>query len=324
MKFNQTEYAIIIKSKTRLETLIERFNTKAQARFYIESVGGDFDVYEQEDAIFNQSLTILQQRLSTVIKYKVVERDYLSSFIFSAQHVIIVIGQDGLVANTAKYAKGVPIIAVNPDQQRYDGVLLPFDCDNFIWAVEAVLSQQYCSQTMRFAEAKLNDGQRLLAFNDLFIGPTSHGSARYQLSFQGQTEQQLSSGVIVSTQAGATGWLSSVFNMSRGIEQFLHPQQCQKLSKNKRPPQTKSSLQPNIQADELMFTVREPFSSLHSRVNTVVGVVDEQHPLVVESLMPNRGVIFSDGIEHDFLSFNSGAVVTIGIAQETACLVQNR
>ena len=30
------EYAIIVKNKTRLEALIERFNTKAQAKFYIE------------------------------------------------------------------------------------------------------------------------------------------------------------------------------------------------------------------------------------------------------------------------------------------------
>ena len=30
------EYAIIVKNKTRLETLIERFNTKEQAKFYIE------------------------------------------------------------------------------------------------------------------------------------------------------------------------------------------------------------------------------------------------------------------------------------------------
>ena len=46
------EYAIIIKNKTRLETLIERFNTKAQAKFYIESLGGDFNDYENENEIF--------------------------------------------------------------------------------------------------------------------------------------------------------------------------------------------------------------------------------------------------------------------------------
>lgn len=34
------EYAIVIKNKTRLENLIERFNTRSQAKFYIESMEG--------------------------------------------------------------------------------------------------------------------------------------------------------------------------------------------------------------------------------------------------------------------------------------------
>jgi hypothetical protein len=37
--------------------------------------------------------------------------------------------------------------------------------------------------------------------------------------------------------------------------------------------------------------------------------------------MPTNGVIFSDGIENDFLSFNSGSIATIGIAKETARMV---
>ena len=64
------EYAIIIKNKTRLESLIERFNTKAQAKFYIERSGGDFNDYEKEHEIFLSSLSIVQRNLSTIIKIK--------------------------------------------------------------------------------------------------------------------------------------------------------------------------------------------------------------------------------------------------------------
>ncbi|MFZ1791570.1 MAG: sugar kinase, partial [Saprospiraceae bacterium] len=113
------EYAIIVKNKTRLEALIERFNTKAQAKFYIESLGGNFDDYEIEHDIFQTSLNSLQTKLSGLVKNKTVERVYLPSFIFSEKNLIVVIGQDGLVANTAKYSKGCPIIAVNPDKERY-------------------------------------------------------------------------------------------------------------------------------------------------------------------------------------------------------------
>ena len=119
------EYAIIIKNKTRLESLIERFNTKAQAKFYIESSGGSFEDYENEDHNFHESLSSVQRQLSKIIKNKIVERVYLPSFIFNPNQVAIVIGQDGLVANAAKYVNQIPIIAVNPDFKRYDGALLP-------------------------------------------------------------------------------------------------------------------------------------------------------------------------------------------------------
>ncbi|RYZ47732.1 MAG: sugar kinase, partial [Sphingobacteriales bacterium] len=210
MKF---EYAIIVKNKTRLETLVERYNTRAQARFYIESLGGSFEDYEVEHENFHAALVQVQTSLSRQIKNKTVDRQYLPSYIFSASNLIIVLGQDGLVANTAKYSNGCPMIAVNPDVTRYDGVLLPFTIADFMLGVEQVMQGKATLKTARLAEAQLNNGQRLLAFNDLFIGAASHVSARYTIEYKGKTEDQSSSGFIVSTAAGATGWLSSVFNM---------------------------------------------------------------------------------------------------------------
>src|SRR5687768_17619967 len=99
------------------------------------------------------------------------------------------------------------------------------------------------------AEALLNDGQRLLAFNDLFIGPASHSSARYRLTYKGVTENQSSSGIIVSTGAGSTGWLSSVFNMAKSINStFAHKE---------------IKLEKRLAWDEnhLIYVVREPFLS---------------------------------------------------------------
>ncbi|NUO00989.1 MAG: NAD(+)/NADH kinase [Saprospiraceae bacterium] len=301
------EYAIIVKNKTRLESLIERFNTKAQAKFYIERLGGNFEDYVLEHEIFHDSLNTLQTRLSKVIKHKILERAYMPSFIFTEKNIIVVIGQDGLVANTAKYSKGIPMIAVNPDKQRYDGVLLPFDVNNFIGGVEQVLANRFPSRTMRFAEARLNDGQRLLAFNDLFIGAATHVSARYKITFNNAVEEQSSSGLIVSTPAGSTGWLSSVFNMAYGVAGMF-----EKNLKRK---------QPKFRDDELLFAVREPFQSIRTQTGITAGIIRNQSALTLESLMPANGVIFSDGIESDFLKFNSGAVAKIGIAKDCATLV---
>jgi NAD kinase len=303
------EYAIIVKNKTRLENLIERFNTKAQARFYIESLGGDFEDYEKENERFYQALGEVQMQLSSVLKYKIIDRSFLPSFLFYPQHLIIVIGQDGLVANTAKYAKNCPIIAINPDKERYDGVLLPFEVQNFLEGVEGVRTQQFEAQRLSFAEAKLNNGQRLLAFNDLFIGAASHVSARYKIAFSGKEEEHSSSGLIVSTKAGSTGWLSSIFNMAYGVAGLFEGNLQIK--------------QPQLAEDDLLFAVREPFKSIKTQTNITIGKIRQQNRLSIESLMPNNGVIFSDGIEKDFIPFNSGAKVEIGVSTERAILVIN-
>ncbi|TGE24584.1 sugar kinase [Hymenobacter aquaticus] len=302
------DYAILVRNKTRLEQLIERFNTKAQARFYIESLGGEFADYERENDQFQDSFSLVQRRLASVVKNKLVERAFLPSFLFNPKQLVVVVGQDGLVANTAKYVGGIPIIAVNPDPDRYDGVLLPFTPDDFLRAVERVLAGRHRVREAALAEARLNDGQRLLAFNDLFIGAASHVSARYRIGFGEQQENHSSSGVIVSTKSGATGWLSSIFNMTAGMTRFLDPDEAPA-----RPPA--------LAENELMFVVREAFQSKRTQAGLTAGVLGQYQPLLIESFMPTNGVIFSDGVETDFLQFNSGAIATIGIAPEKARLV---
>jgi NAD kinase len=303
------DYAIIVKNKTRLESLIERFNTKAQAKFYIERLGGNFEDYVSEHETFYHSLNLVQSQLTRIIKHKLVERTFMPSYIFSEKNIIVVIGQDGLVANTAKYSKGIPIIAINPDKKRYDGVLLPFDTSDFVVGVEKVIRNDYRSKTMRFAEAKLNDGQRLLAFNDLFIGASTHISARYKIYYNKSKEEQSSSGLIISTAAGSTGWLSSVFNMAYGVTGMFE--------KNLKPKR------PTVKDNELVFAVREPFQSITTQIGITAGLIRNQNTLKIESLMPTSGVIFSDGIETDYLKFNSGSIASIGIAKETARIVIN-
>ncbi len=304
------EYAIIVKNKTRLETLIERFNTKGQAKFYIESLGSNFEDYEIEHYNFNHSLSLVQRHLSKIIKNKIIDRSFLPSFLFNENQVVLVIGQDGLVANTAKYLNEIPIVAINPDSERYDGILLPFTPDNFIAAVEKVITNSYNFKTATLAEARLNDGQRILAFNDLFIGVSSHISARYKITYNNTTEEQSSSGIIVSTQAGSTGWLSSIFNMSFEIHKFIEKDNRKKKAVKLRDTQ-------------LLFIVREAFPSKRTQADLAAGILSEKAKLIIESLMPVHGVIFSDGIESDFLQFNSGAIATITTAKEKARLVVN-
>lgn len=304
------ENVIIVTGKTRLEQLIERFNTKGQARFYIEHAGGSFLEYEQEHDAFRHSLDTVLKAASIEAKVKLIERSFLPNFLFSEKDVVVAIGQDGLVANTAKYIHGQPLLGVNPDPERYDGVLLPFSKDSFLKGLRNVLAEHYPTKSVTMAEARTSDGQSMLAFNDLFVGPASHTSARYKISYGKKTEEQSSSGLIISTGAGSTGWLSSVVNMSNGI-----------YSSFQRQP---SSLQVKMEweEDRLAFVVREPFLSKHSQISLTAGFITPQQSLQLESHMPFHGVIFSDGIESDFLKFNAGCTVQISIAKQKAMMVQ--
>jgi len=71
----------------------------------------------------------------------------------------------------------------------------------------------------------------------------------------------------------------------------------------------------------VFFTVREPFPSRSSQADLVFGEVAADSPLTLRSLMPENGVLFSDGIEADFIEFNSGAVATITLADARGHLV---
>lgn len=303
------ERAIIIREKTRLEQLIERFNSKAQAKFYIERSGGDFNFYEIENEKFYESLNEVQKSISKHLKLKIIYRSFLPTYIFTENDLIVVLGQDGLVANTAKYVNGFPILGVNPDTERYDGILLkhtPSDMNNLI---KEVVKGVFETKKVTMAKAELNDGQTLLAFNDFYIGADSHISSRYEIEFKGKKEKQSSSGIIVSTGAGSTGWLSSIFNMSHNIYGF------NTIGENEHQSQI------NWEDEKLIFVVREPFLSKVTQTDIGFGVITKIQTLKIESNMPRKGIIFSDGIESDFLNFNSGSKVEIGIAEEKANLI---
>ncbi|MCE3227038.1 MAG: sugar kinase [Bacteroidetes bacterium] len=305
MNFDQ---AIIVRSKTRLEQLIERFNTKAQTKFYIERSGMDLSIYEKEHDAFYKALDELTKLVSVFRKHKVLDRSFLPNYIFTKDDLIFVLGQDGLVANTAKYVKGQPIVAVNPDNKTYDGILLPFTMDSVNAIIQKIIRNDFKTTAVTMAKAEFSDGQSLLAFNDFFIGPRTHTSARYALSFHNQKEMQSSSGLIVSTGAGSTGWMSSVLNMVNGISSYYHhEEQCtQKMNWN---------------SNSLFFAVREPFLSKTSSIKLCFGEITQQDNLIIESQMPENGIVFSDGIEADAVQFNSGTKVTISIAKEKANLV---
>jgi hypothetical protein len=264
---------------------------------------------EQEDVAYKDITQTLRRELDFEIPVQVVDRAHVPNITFGKRDVIVVLGQDGLVANVAKYAIGLPIVGVNPDRNKFDGILLPFEWKQTRSAVQRTLEGRARIRESTLAEVRLGTGHRLLAFNDFFVGARSHVSARYRLEVGTQAENQSSSGLIISTGAGSTGWLSSVLNMASGIMR-LGQTQVQRPAVNLR-----------WEDKRLVYVVREPFVSKRSGANVVAGMIEAEERITVESMMGNEGTIFSDGVEADSLPFREGTIATIGVADERARLV---
>jgi len=307
------ERVVIVTRKTPLEELTERFNTRSQAAFYIRQQGESFDEYEAAHNRYTQAVETLKRAVPRTLKQHVIERGFLTNYSFAESDLVATIGPDGLVVNTAKYLTTQPILAVNPDPQRVDGILIPFNVGECgVWLARAA-SGRVSVKKVSMAKAALNDGQVIYAFNDLFIGAQTHISARYRLELDGRGENQSSSGVIVSTGAGSTGWLQSVVTGAcRVAAGIAAPDLPLPAPETYRLP---------WEADELYFAVREPFTSRTSQSALVFGKLRHKQSLVLRSYMPDHGVIFSDGVECDYLSFNAGTVATIGLAERKANLV---
>jgi len=302
------EKLVLVTRKTRLAQLIARFNSRGQAKFYIEHAGGDFADYQREDDAYLRSLEVLRRQLDLGVRVHQIDREIVPTYLFAPSDLIIVLGQDGLVANVAKYVGSQPIVPINPDPERFDGVLLPFRVHQAHAAVMRVIENTAKLREITLAEARLADGQRLLAFNDLFIGARSHVSAHYEVRIGDRRELQSSSGMLISTGAGSTGWLSSVFNMAAGIASFTGGN-------------AGKAMQLTWEDPRLVYVVREPFVSRHSQASMIAGVVRPGESLTLESRMPTGGVVFSDGVPADAIDFNAGAIATIGTAAHRTKLV---
>ncbi|MEY0728276.1 sugar kinase [Providencia rettgeri] len=306
MQRNNDVRFVLVMRKTRLQELIERFNTWPQAKFYLEHNHVEVSDYLNEHDLYQRQLVQAESVLKSLGRFQLLERKLLPSYQFSKQDIVVVIGQDGLVANTLKYLNGQPVIAINPDPERWDGQLLPFEIGQLQEVVINTLKGKIEQKIVTFAQATTNDGQSLLAVNDLFIGPKSHTSARYLLNWNGEQEFQSSSGIIISTGLGSTGWFQSILSGAQAIMGGNNHLLAKGFGWGE---------------SKLQFSVREPFLSKTTGIRWVFGTIEPSRPLAVESLMPDNGVIFSDGIEDDFLQFNSGCIVTVKIADTQGLLV---
>jgi hypothetical protein len=291
---------VVVTRKTPLEVLLERHGTLGQARFYLESRGQSIAWAEEADRRFAAGLAQVQAAFVSDDRRMALDRSDLPTFLFAPDDVVIVVGQDGLVANVAKYLDGQLTIGVNPDPERYDGILCrhaPAAMRTLRFWLDTRAPGLFRVQDRTMAVVEREDGQRLLALNEVFAGHRTHQSARYRLRVGGREERHSSSGLICATGTGSTGWARSIARQ-RHLDVSIAPED-----------------------PRLVWFVREPFPSVATQTELDFGLFGSQDQLEVVSEMGEDGVIFADGIEADRLDFLAGQRARIRVAEQRLRLV---
>ena len=289
---------VLIERPTEYQELIARHGTREQAAFFLAQRGGTIDEIEARHHQHREQHAHVHGVVPAEWRRASISRDDLDRFLFEPDDIVVVLGQDGLVANVAKYLHGQPVIGLNPHPDLYPGVLVshPPEAANDLLRDTARGDTRFQNRTM--VQARLDDGQTLIALNEIFIGHASHQSARYQITLGPHTERQSSSGVIIATGTGATGWAAS-----------LHHERHSQLKL------------PEPQERRLAFFVREPWPSAATATTLIEGDLNHDTPLEITSELPDHGVLFGDGIEADRLHLDWGQHVQITIADTQLRLV---
>ena len=295
MKAHNPRVVFVIR-QTDYETLLRRRATREQARFFLRTRGQKLEDVDSEHKRFNEVLRAVRLAVPEDWRQTTVQRDDLDRFLFAPDDVIVAVGQDGLVANVAKYLEGQPVLGVNAAPDRYDGVLVRLRPEHLGRLLPASVNDNAEIEKRTMVETVLDSGERLRALNEIFIGHRSHQSARYRIETGAAAEDQSSSGLIVASGTGATGWARSIMEAT----------------------QTTMRLDPQEKA--VGFFVREPFPSVSTGTRLRFGRL-EAATLSVISRMNDGGTIFADGIEQDHIVFDYGRTAKIGPAATSLRLV---
>jgi len=285
---------VVVSRRSELDELLPRHGTRAAAAYFLRQRGRDLDEVTRRHAAQRSALTEVGAAIPADWRRGQVDRDDLPRFLFGPEDIVIAVGQDGLVANVAKYLDEQPVIGVNPEPRRNPGVLVRHHPD----AVEGLLRGPRTVVSRTMVAARLDDGQELVGLNEVYVGHPTHQSSRYTLStVDGRRERHSSSGVVVGTGTGATGWMASLAHDRRAAPPMPGPGDA-----------------------ALAWFVREAWPSLATGVTLTEGTLGRDDPLTL-TCESERLVVFADGLEQDRLEFGWGQQLTVEVAARRLHLV---
>ena len=289
---------VLVYRRSEYSELLSRHATYGQAEFFLRSRGRSIDEVFDRHSRLEAVLHAVTTSLPDDVRRSSVERSELDRYLFAPEDILMVVGQDGLVANVAKYLDGQPVIGINPEPERNPGALVAHAPADAAAVLAALRAARAAVQSRTMVGATLDDGQTLEALNDLYIGDQGHQSSRYTLSIAGLgAERQSSSGIIVGTGTGSTGWSTSIANDRALLDRL-----------------------PDPTSSDISWFVREAWPSPATASSLTSGVLNPTGSLevLVES---DRLVVFGDGIERDYLSISWGQRLVIAASSRRLNLV---
>jgi NAD kinase len=286
--------AVLIHRRTELQELLERHATRGQAAFFLRTRGRTVEEVEARHEAVHAAIAAVTAAIPADWRRGMVERTDLPRFLFDPDDIIVAVGQDGLVANIARYLDGQIVIGINPEPDRNPGVLVPHPLSAAAALLAATSYPGHRAEQRAMVEATTDNGQQLTALNEIFIGQPSHQTARYSLTLpDGHAEHQASSGLIVSTGTGATGWCRSAW-LERHSPLAL----------------------PTPTERRLTWFVREAWPSPATGTSLTEGDLASGQSLTITS-GSDQLVLFGDGVETDAVPLTWGQSASIHLATRT-------
>lgn len=290
---------VVVTRETELDALLKAHGTRGGAAFFLKSRGQKLEDVDERHQRLSAAVDTTLAQIPLNWRRARVDRDSLDRFLFEPSDIVVTVGQDGLIANVAKYLEDQLVIGIYAGEHA--GVLAPHaatEAGALLTQASFADARSLAVQARTLVCAKIGDGQTLCALNEIFIGHRSHQSARYSITVHGKSERHSSSGLIITSGTGATGWAKSITRTRVDAPVLPTPQQR-----------------------AVTFLVREAWPSPITGCELVSGILTGDDVLTIRSEMNEGGVLFGDGVEQDYLPLPFGEVATLRVATRSLRLV---